>query len=113
MSADDTFEEQTVNRRYNKVPTQIQSMIADLKRRTPNLTVQQICSATPGGLNTGQLILKAGQFIDFMALGSCKNARCSYWHDSTTEAEPTRIKGFLDKLQPGVDAMKKRKRGGE
>jgi hypothetical protein len=81
MSADDTFGEQTVNRRYIKVPTQIQSMLADLKRRTPNLTVHQICSATPGGLHTGQLILKAGQCIDFMALGSCKNALCSYRHD--------------------------------
>jgi hypothetical protein len=113
MGADDTFGEQTVHRRYNKVPAQIQSMLADLKRRSPNLTIQQICSATPGGLNTGQLILKAGQCIDFMALGSCKNPKCSYRHDSTIEAEPTRIKGFLDKLQPGVDAMRKRKRGNE
>jgi hypothetical protein len=88
-------------------------MLADLKRRTPNLTVQQICLATPGGLNTGQLILNSGQCIDFMALGSCKNTRCSYRHDSNTEAKPTRIQGFLNKLQPGVNAMKKRKRGGE
>jgi hypothetical protein len=113
MGAEDTFGEQVVHRRYNKVPAQIQAMLADLKRRSPNLTIQQICSATPGGLHTGQLILKAGQCIDFMALGSCKNARCSYRHDTNTEAEPTRIKGFVDKLQPGVDAMKKRKRGGE
>jgi hypothetical protein len=42
-----------------------------------------------------------------MALGSYKNPRCTYWHDTA------RIKGFIDKLQPGVDAMKKRKRGGE
>jgi hypothetical protein len=113
MGAEDTFGEQVVNRRYNKVPIKIQAMLADLKRRNPGISIQQICSATPGGLNTGQLILKAGQCIDFMALGSCKNPRCTYRHDTTSKAEPTRIKGFIDKLQPGVDAMKKRKRGGE
>jgi hypothetical protein len=42
MGIEDTFGEQTVNRRYNKVPAQIQGMLADLKCRTPNLTIQQI-----------------------------------------------------------------------
>jgi hypothetical protein len=87
-------------------------MLADLKRRTPNLTIQQIFWATPGGLNTGQFILKAGQCIDFMALGSCKNSRCLYRHDLNTEAEPTWIKGLLDKLQPRANVMKKHKRAG-
>jgi hypothetical protein len=110
MGNEDTFGEQVVNRRYNKVPTQIQSMLADIKRRQPGISIQQICSAAPGGLSTGQLILKPGQCIDFMALGSCKSTRCTYRHDGSSEAEPARIKNFLEKLQPGVDAMKKRKR---
>jgi hypothetical protein len=77
-------------------------MLADLKRRTPNLTVQQTFSAAPGGLNTGQLILKEGQCINFMAIGSCKSARCSYRHDSNTKAKATWIKSLLDNSNLGL-----------
>jgi hypothetical protein len=98
---------------FGKVPTAIAAALAGATSKYPNLKMTDVLVATsPATAYTSVKLGPAGSCLDFLALGRCKTAGCSYAHNVQTHVAAEQVSRAAPKLKTAFQAYDARQGAG-
>jgi hypothetical protein len=100
--------------RYHSVPQEVRDLLKEIKNVDDQATIQGVIRGS--NVKAMDIVLIPGQCLEFTAMGVCRKKSCTFRHEQTARVEPDRIKNFVAKVKPLVDAFvdkrpRKRARG--